>query len=56
VTSTETCVICEAVPGNAEIVWWFIDGARRPVHTDCWIAAHVRGSSAGRQGPFGSAA
>ena len=42
VAATETCAICGAKPGVVDLVWWFVDGAGRTVHTDCWIAEYER--------------
>jgi hypothetical protein len=54
VTDTDTCAICGAGAAYGQLVGWFVDGARRRVHTACWIRSYEE--SRAREGGDGAGA
>jgi hypothetical protein len=36
----EDCVLCGAVDHMRNLGLWFVKGEKKPVHLDCWLAAH----------------
>ena len=46
----EMCYLCDRPGMPRELGIWFVNGTRRPVHTQCWIDAY----RAGRLAPDGN--
>ena len=44
------CYLCDRPGMPRELGIWFVNGTRRPVHTQCWIDAY----RAGRLAPDGN--